>query len=243
MVKSSHLIVILGGDVGAGKSTQAKLLMKLLKGSGVRTCYVELKGLYYISKFFTVLLLVLLYRFTKYNVIRRLMLRGYSPLRLLIMASKDYFSKNFGLISLFNMIDILMGIIKRYYLLKKSCNIIIYEDHIIGYLNDFLYLLYIVNKNRKSKVSRKFWVTAMIFLFKSLHENNTCIIFLSAPYHILIERYYKRGSPIEYHEYVIAGRQGINFLTKCLKIKPILIETSSSIAKTSLNIYRMCLKI
>lgn len=245
-----HLIVIIGGDVGAGKTTHAKILLQRFHkyNSGSKARYCELKGLYYFAKLYAIslcLMTFLPYGRPGWRIFRRVAENRYDPFRLLIKSDCDRFIKNYTVISLFNLIDVIVNVILRYYLIKLTSKMLIYEDHIIGYVNDLVYFLYVIIHCRRSdikcfKYAILFWYVGLILLYRTLVKNKVCIIYLTAPYSELRKRYHQRRSLVEFVEYVLSGRHGLRVLKRIFMLDVTIVETLSSTIEVSKHISKRC---
>lgn len=243
-------IIIIGGDVGAGKTTHAKMLLQRFRknDSNVKVRYYELKGLYYFAKLYAILLCLITFLpqgRSGWRTFRRVVGNRYNPFRLLIKLYCDFFIKNYTIISFFNLVDVIVNVILRYYLVKPTSNVLIYEDHIIGYMNDFMYFLHVITHRRKSgiKYSRcafLFWYLGLIVLHRTLVKSKVCIIFLTAPYSELEKRYYRRRSLTEFVEYVLSGRYGLRSLKRIFMLDAIIIKTLLSSIEVSNYISKRC---
>ena len=201
----SRRIVIIGGDVGGGKSTHSRLLVKWLRSGGVDAAYAHVKSSHLLAGTFLEIIIRII-GLSKYR--RALREKNVSSARLLIETRPSLFARIFPLFTLLTLVDLIIQLIIRYYIKSLRHKVIVYEDHIVGYLNDMIYFL-ILYKNKRS---RFIWHLGFSLLYNISRKSK--IFFLMAPYQELEERYHRRGTMGELTEYLAAGRVAARLLRK-----------------------------
>ena len=199
----SRRIVIIGGDVGGGKSTHSRLLVEWLRNSGVNAAYAHVKSSHLLAGIFLEIIIRII-GLSKYR--RAVREKNMSPARLLIETRPSLFERIFPLFTLLTLVDLIVQLIIRYYIKSLRHRVIVYEDHVVGYLNDMIYFLVFY----KNKLSRFIWRLGFSLLYNISRKSK--IYFLKAPYQELEERYRRRGTMAELIEYLAAGRVAAKLL-------------------------------
>jgi deoxyadenosine/deoxycytidine kinase len=231
-------IIIFGGDVGAGKSTHAKLLTWYLTTRyGIKAEYVHIKGFHIISRYLLKTLLVI--RYWNLSVLK--LCKWYSPIRILYMYDPILLTRVFGLVSWLNAVDLFLIVLLRQYVKSVFNKVLVIEDHIVGYLNDMVFFLQSLDRKAFGLWGHVAWILGLKLLLKTLQEPRILILFLHAPYDELIKRWRKRGTPEEYLSYLAAGRFAGKLIARLgLNIK--YINTCTSITGTFRKISRVAVK-
>jgi hypothetical protein len=214
-------IIVVGGDVGAGKSTHARFLVRYLNIVGRRAVYRHVKT-FHLAHILLVLVLLIRYR-------SRVLLRAckyYSPIRILYVHDRKLLAKLFTFISLFNLIGLLIRSLIQLHLTKAFNRVIVVEDHIIGYTNDMVYLLSTLKGDVGVKAKR-LWLLGFNYLLKNIKDWNAVIVFFYADLEVLRERWRRRGTPEEFLEYILAGRVAFRIISNLIEVH--YISTSRSI--------------
>ncbi len=224
----SRMLIVFGGDVGGGKSTHAKFLVYYFRKHGVKARYVHIKGFHALSRIFLVLLLIMRFRSTR--ILK--LIRSYSPLRILYNHDRTLLSKVFGFVSLLNLIDVILVTLVRQYIGDLFNEILVVEDHVVGYANDMIYFLYIFKQERVDRVpGYRTWLLGLGILARALRKRCSLVLFLHTSYEELVARWLRRGTPMEYIEYLVAGRVAGRMVAK-LGVETQFVDTSTSLAET-----------
>jgi hypothetical protein len=204
-------MIVVGGDVGAGKSTHARLLVRYLNVIGRRAVYRHVKTFHLAH---ILLVLVLLIRYRSLIVLRAC--KYYSPTRILYVHDRRLLAKLFDLISLFNLIGLLLRFLTQLHLSKAFNRVIVVEDHIIGYTNDTVYFFSALKGDVGVKAKR-LWLLGFNYLLKNVRDWNAVVVFLYANLNVLRERWRRRGTPEEFLEYILAGRSASRILSNLIE--------------------------
>jgi len=205
-------MIVVGGDVGAGKSTHARLLVRYLNVIGRRAVYGHVKT-FHLAHILLVLMLLIRYR-------SRVLLRAckhYSPIRILYVHDGRLLAKLFTFISLLNLIGLLLRSLIQLHLAKAFNRVIVVEDHIVGYTNDMAYLLSTL-KGDVGVEAKRLWLLGFNYLLKNVRDWNAVVVFLYANLDVLRERWRRRGTPEEFLEYILAGRAASRVLSNLMEI-------------------------
>jgi hypothetical protein len=205
-------MIVVGGDVGAGKSTHARLLVRYLNVIGRRAVYRHVKTFHLAH---ILLVLVLLIRYRSLIVLRAC--KYYSPIRILYVHDRRLLTKLFDLISLFNLIGLLLRSFTRLHLSKAFNRVIVVEDHIIGYTNDMAYF-FLTLKGDVGMKAKHLWLLGFNYLLKDIKDWNAVIVFFYADLEVLRERWWRRGTPEEFLEYILAGRVAFRILSNLIEV-------------------------
>jgi len=231
---SRPVIIIVGGDVGGGKTTHSKLLVGYLVRSGVRAKYTHIKGFHLFSR---LLLLMILYFIGLNRVTAYINKCGISPVRIIISANPVLFKKIFGILCLFNLIDIVGVLIVRHYIPLILGLTVVVEDHIVGYANDMIHFIHFFRHHVREKnvpALPLLWIGLRMMLATARGSN---IVFLYAPYYELLRRYRLRFTSAEFPEYIASGRVAFKLLRNLgLNLKA--INTQGSLVGTHYAILR-----
>jgi len=231
---SGSAIVIVGGDVGGGKTTHSKFLVGHLIRSGVKAKYTHIKGFHIFSR---LLLLMMLY-FIGLNRIRAYINKyRISPIRIIISANPNLFKKIFEILWLLNLIDIAGVLIARHYIPLTLGSTVVVEDHIVGYANDMIYFIHFFRHRMREKnvpALPLLWIGLRIMLTAARGSN---VVFLYAPYYELLRRYRLRSTATESLEYIASGRVAFKLL-KSLGLNLRAIETRGNLVGTHYAILR-----
>ena len=223
--KERRTIVVLGGDVGGGKSTHARLLVWYCsQRCGVSARYVHVKSFHALSRFLLLLLLALRYR--SHLILRAC--RLLSPFRFLYEYDQELLVKVFGVISFLNLLDVAIVALVRQLLLSAFARVLVFEDHVVGYANDAVYFFHALS-GRMGGRSRGAWMVGLLFLLRLLRSRSV-IFFLHAPFSELACRWRRRGTPHEYVEYLLSGRVAARFLER-MGSKLIYVDTKRPLPK------------
>jgi hypothetical protein len=204
-------MIVVGGDVGAGKSTHARLLVRYLNVIGRRAVYRRVKT-FHLAHILLVLVLLIRYR-------SRVILRAckyYSPIRILYVHDRRLLTKLFTLISLLNLIGLLLRSLIQLHLVKAFNRVIVVEDHIVGYTNDMVYFFSALKGDVGMKAKR-LWLLGFNYLMRIVEDWNTVIVFFFADLEVLRERWRRRGTAEEFLEYILAGRVAFRILSNLIE--------------------------
>jgi hypothetical protein len=217
--------VVLGGDVGGGKSTHAGLLVWYFRQRcGIGARYAHVKSFHALSRALFLLLLLLRYR-------SRLVLRAcrsFSPFRIFYEHDRELLVKTFAVASLLNFLDVAVIALARQRLLGAFTRVFVFEDHVVGYANDVMYFFYALD-GRMSKRARAAWLLGLLYLL-GLLRGRSAVFFLHAPLNELARRWRERGTPYEYAEYLLAGRAAARLLER-MGLKITYVDTSKPLPK------------
>jgi hypothetical protein len=227
-------MIVVGGDVGAGKSTHARLLVRYLSVIGRRAVYGHVKTFHLVAYIFSVL--VLLIRYRSWVVLRAC--KYYSPIRILYVHDRRLLTKLFTFISLLNLIGLLLKSLIQLHLAKAFNRVIVVEDHIVGYTNDMVYFFSALKGDVGVKAKR-LWLLGFNYLLKNVKDWNAVVVFLYANLDVLRERWWKRGTPEEPLEYILAGRAASRILSNLIEtyyintLRPVPEVFRDIVSKTS----------
>jgi hypothetical protein len=157
-------MIVVGGDVGAGKSTHARLLVRYLNVIGRRAVYRHVKTFHLAH---TLLVLVLLIRYRSQIVLRAC--KYYSPIRILYVHDRMLLAKLFDLIPLLNLIGLLLRSFTQLHLAKAFNRVIVVEDPIIGYTNDMVYFFSALKGDVRMKAKR-LWLLGFNYLMRIVED-------------------------------------------------------------------------
>lgn len=224
----SKVIIILGGDVGGGKSTHARLLRwYFVTKHRVNAQYLHIKGFHGIPRIILKFVLKLRYN----GMLIDKACKYYSLLRILYVYDGRLLSRLFSLISWLNAIDLILVTLIRQFIIGIFYRILIFEDHVVGYANDMMFFFHVFYRKMGKIPGRAAWMLGLMFLMSTLWRKQTHILFLYAPYRKLLARWMKRGTVPEFVEYLAAGRLAGKFMLRLgLNVK--FINTSRSVART-----------
>jgi len=231
---SRSVIIIVGGDVGGGKTTHSKLLVGYLVRNGVRAKYTHIKGFHLLSRLLLLIVLHLtgLNRVTVYINKYRV-----SPVRIIISANPVLFKKIFGILWLLNLIDIVGVLIARHYIPLILGLTVVVEDHVVGYANDMIYFIHFFRHHVREKsvpALPLLWIGLRMMLATVRGSN---IVFLYTPYYELLHRYRLRSTAAELPEYIASGRVAFKLL-KNLGLNLKAIKTQGSLVRTHYAVLR-----
>lgn len=208
-------VVTFAGTVGAGKSTQMRLLALMLKHKRLRVKITFIKT----GHMLAYLLILLLKR----------VLRGkndVSPIRALIEYRPVVFMKLFRLWLILDMLSISARFMLAVYFPSKMGHVILVEEYIPASIADYVYLAKTVN----------FPVRSTFFIVNyMLRLHNLCrpvlTIFLDACDSCLADRWRQRGSLREKLDYLVMQRTLLLNISKNLSDHFIYINTSNKTIK------------
>ena len=236
------MIVVLGGDVGAGKSTHQAILVSVLRKLGVKVQPARIKSYKFVSMLF---LKVILYVLFGLKIREYLMKTGYNPLRIFLEDyNKDLIKKLMPLLLLLNLVDVVLYLFYLKIMLLLNYVLII-EDHIVGWFNALLYHLYFLRSNShyKNSMSRSLLkITTVLYQSSLKSDNHVIIVFLYCDINELSSRWRSRGSPPESNEYLMLGRIGWQYVRRILKnyrrVKCIEVCTNDNVLNVAKRIIR-----
>ena len=204
-------VIAFVGTVGAGKSTQMRLLASDLKFKGFRVKITAIKG-HLIGRILVVALVKML-------VGKR---SDVFPMRALYEAKPVVFRKLFGFWSLTELLGFSIKFLFRIYLPLKLGYTILVEEYIPGTIADYIYLSSVlgVKPDRLNLASR--------IILRFLHLGDpTMVVYLDADTSILNMRGRYRGTLQEKPDYLHMQRTLLLALSKNLSsYEPICIDTS-----------------
>jgi dephospho-CoA kinase len=212
-------MIVVGGDVGAGKSTHARLLVKFHNVIYRGAVYRHVKTFHLVHVFLVVVLLI---RYRSLVVLKAC--KHYSPVRILYVYDRGLFIKLFGFISLFNLIGLLLRSLIQLHLTRALSKVIVVEDHVVGYANDLVYFLYATLKREVRVKTKRIWLLGFAYLIEMVKNWGAIVLFLYADLGTLRERWHERGTPEEFSEYILAGRVASRILSKLIEVH--YIDTS-----------------
>jgi len=213
---------VLAGTVGAGKSTTASILYRYFLSKSVKVHKTFLKSYHFLSYVIICFLAICLSK-GRFNLNPFMVIREKRPaLR----------KKLYGILLTLDFFEILILNLIRVLIPFKLGYIVIVEEHICGYLSDYLHYA-LVNPKFFHKYGSKI-VTLYLRFISSWPMQ---VFFLDAPNSVLKERWALRSSHPEVESYLNAQRAAINMLVRT-GIKVFFIRTDKSITETFKEIIR-----
>jgi thymidylate kinase len=203
------------GTVGAGKSTQMRLLSSVLKKRGIRVKVTFLKTGHLLSFILEIVLVKILV-----SGGQRLF-----PIRILIEQKPNIFKKMFKLWLILDMVSIYVRFLFTIYLPIKMRRIVLVEEYIPAIVADHVYLAKSVGLPLTSVSFLE------SFILKLLHIETLHIIFLDASDASLKERWRYRASLDEVPNYLQMQRTLLPNISKKLSSSFFYIETSGKTIK------------
>lgn len=209
-------VIVFAGTVGAGKSTQMRFLVSMLKSRGLKVRITFIKT----GHIFAHLLETLL---AKMLVSRR---KDVCSIRALIEYKSFIFRKLFRLWLILDMLSISIRFFFSVYLPSKMGQIILIEEYIPATIADYIYLAKTMNLPVKNIIF------AINYMLRLLHMRNpTLTIFLDARDSFLVERWRRRKSLNEKADYLKMQRTLLLNLSKNLSRNFIHIDTTNKTIK------------
>lgn len=205
-------IVVFTGTVGAGKSTQIRLLASKLRAKGLKVRTTFLKT----GHIFAFLLEVILFRM----LIRER--KNVYPLRALIEEKQYFFKKLFKLWLIFDIVSVLIHFMFRIYIPLKMRHIVVVEEYIPATIADYVYLAKVLNLPLRNISS------AIYLMLRLLHLSGFMqTIFLDADENVLRSRWSRRGSLDEKPDYLQMQRTLLLSFSEKFSSTFLYINTSS----------------
>lgn len=204
------------GTVGAGKSTQMKLLAFTLKSKGLKTKVTFIKT----GHIFAYLLEVFLTRILCLNR------KDAHPIRALIEDRPLIFKKLFQFWLILDMLSILVRFIFAVYLPLKIGKVVLVEEYLPATIADYIYLAKAVNLPVKNILFAVNYALKLLCLCSP-----TLTIFLDASISCLADRWHKRGSLNEKPDYLKMQRTLLLKISKNLSSYFLYINTGDKTMK------------
>jgi len=204
------IVVIVGGDVGAGKTTHTSLLVRYFNLSGLKASYRVVKAFHNIAYYLALLIAIIRY---KPKPILNACKHKYSPVRILQDHDPCLFLKLFTFLSWLHLMALFIAIAFRYYLSKLFTEVLVFEDHVVGYTNELIYFWYTLRDNM-SRWAKIAWLLGFNILTSLAVKSDAVTVFLYADVHELEKRWLKRETIREPEHYILAGRVAIEILSK-----------------------------
>jgi thymidylate kinase len=208
--------IILGGDVGGGKTTHSHLIRKYLSINGFKSKYFYVKTTQLFSRILLYFIIFLI------NPRYYVLFKKYSPIRILKNIKPDILKRIFPLYSFLNLVDTMILLFVRQRLYGLINYVLVFEDHIIGFMNDYIYFTRIY-PGRNS-----FWLRVTFRTYYKYAAKCKPLLFLKTSIHDLYRRYKVRGSIPETYEYIVCGRIAYKVLKNLLEIN--IVDTSRPIS-------------
>ncbi|MEM3437194.1 MAG: hypothetical protein QXP55_01480 [Nitrososphaerales archaeon] len=209
-------VVVFVGTVGAGKSTQMKLLASMLESRRLKIRITYIKT----GHVFAYLLEILLARVL---CSKR---KDVYPIRALIENRAFIFKKLFRLWLILDMLSISIRFILTVFLPSKIGRVILVEEYIPATIADYIYLAKAVG------FPVKYVLFAVNYVLKLLHLCNPILtIFLDASNSCLVDRWHQRGSLNETSDYLKMQRTLLLNVSKNLSNYFLYINTSNKTIK------------
>jgi hypothetical protein len=209
--RGSTPIIVFVGTVGAGKSTQIKVLTAKLDSLGFRVKRVALKNNHLVARLLSSLLSKLIKDCKK---------DAYSILTLTEDAP-NIFRRMLSLWVILDLASITLRQFVDIVVPKKFGYIVIVEDYIPAFICDYFYFCHSLGLS--DKVS-PFVLKYLEYLFSISGPVN--IAFLDAPEEILSARWKNRGTPDERTKYLLFQRSVLLPLSKNMANNFLFIDTS-----------------
>ncbi len=214
--------IIFGGDVGGGKTTHSYLIRKYLSINGLKSKYFYIKTTQLFSRIFLYFIIFLIN--PKYYVL----FRKYSPIRILRNIKPDILKRIFSLYSFLNLIDTMVLLLIRQGLYSLMNYVLVFEDHIIGFMNDYVYFTRVYPRRNS------LWLRATLSMYYRYSVKCKSLFFLKANINDLYRRYRVRGSIPETREYIMCGRVAYKVLRDFLKIS--VVDTNKPVSSVFFEI-------
>jgi thymidylate kinase len=192
-------IIVIAGTVGAGKSTQIKLLHAYFSKRGLKVHKTYIKGFHGLSY-------ALAFFVAKILGNKR---QSY-PLRTIHESNRNLEKRLLKLLLLLDFIEVLFLNLFRVFVFLKLGYHIIVEEHIIGYVSNHLHYS-TINPGFYTRYSSKMIKIYTLLLSSLFHV----VFFLDAPDEELRKRWIKRGTPTELKSYLNSLRNASKLLEKC----------------------------
>jgi len=180
-------LIVFGGPVGAGKSTQIRYLRSAIKKVGVKNKTVFLKSGHMLAYLLGLILAKVVNK--KSDV---------APIRALFENAPELFKRVFKLWLFFDLISVTVKFLLNIYIPFKLKYIIIVEEYIPATIADYLYLSSIANCPLSAT---SFPVRYLLKLMNMCGP--VCVVYLDAENAELYRRWKERKSPKEREDYLI----------------------------------------
>lgn len=230
VTKTSYLIIFIGPQ-GAGKTTQAMLLLKRLKSLNYDVNVTSLIT----YAFFHLKFISLLNKLCKTNVI---MVKFYEDLPPQPSPSPEIYRRLFVLLLVLHFMGFMLSLIKRAFLKLFHEMLIEHEGFIFKQIADLYFLAGFV-KIELNSASGKLLKMLSTLLLSSLLKERVIIIRLESDINSLKKRYVKRPhiEPTHYINFQNSVyRKLVKRLSEFPNIDVLELDSSQTIAKTHLNI-------
>lgn len=213
---SQPQIIVFAGPVGAGKTTQMKLLASELKSNKVKVTVTFLK---------TGHLFAYILEITLKNILvgKR---KDVHPIRSLIKEKPHLFRRLFKLWLILDAVSVFICFLLTIYLPMKMRHIVLVEEYIPATIADYIYLAQVIGLPLKD-IS-----FAVSFMVRLLHLGGSIqIIFLDAYNATLKKRWNNRGSLNEKIDYLHMQRSLLLSLSKRFSSLLLYIDTNNKTIK------------
>ncbi|MEM3826624.1 MAG: hypothetical protein QXZ08_03580 [Nitrososphaeria archaeon] len=208
----SPKVIIFVGTVGAGKSTQMKLLSSALKSNGLKVKVTFIKTGHILAYLLESLLARML-------VAKR---RDVYPIRALIEDKSFIFKKLFRFWLILDMLSVSIRFLFSVFLPLKMGRVVLVEEYIPASIADYVYL------SRDINFPIKNILFVVNYMLRLLHVcNPVSTIFLDADDFCLVDRWRRRKSPIEVSDYLKMQRTLLFNLSKNLSDNFLYVDTTN----------------
>ena len=228
-VMRGKLIIFLG-PVGAGKSTHAILLCRVLRKRGDK-----------VFGKFTIKTHHLLGYALEWSLVR-VVLRGsnskhvkYTPIRVLFENKPRLFHRIFNLWYIIDFISTLLTFLIITVLPLRLRYVVVIEEGLLATLTDYLWLSRLAGINWREKPLRTLFRTLLTLCFA---YRPSFVIYLDADYGVLRKRWRSRGTSEERYDYVLMQKRLLKALCRRFYHCYTIDTTNNTIAETAKQIIR-----
>jgi len=210
-------VIVFSGVVGAGKTTHKRLLAKYLASRGYRVRDTILKTSYGLS-YILLTMLCLVSRVRPGNKV--------SPIRMLIDERKSFFKRLFKLWLWVDVFSVFIEFIRRIYLpLRLGYTVVVVEDYIPAVITDYMFFSVKLGVPVESIVRQIRMIYRLDIAVKS-RGYRVYSFFFDAEDRELYKRWVRRGSSIEYRDYIIVQKKLLYRITRFLYSDTVYIDTT-----------------
>ena len=226
-LKSKPFIIVFDGLVGAGKSTQIKVLSVLLEkkyGLKVGKSWIKTNHL-------------LAYILTK--ILLKILRENGLEMRYLLLRGRRIFARIYSLWLLLDAISITIKVIIDIFIKSLFKDVILVEEYIPSIISDYYYF----NKKLGINYLPRTFNIIISYLLGLLTKRDSLIVYLYSPTSELRLRWLKRGTPPEIVEYLQVQSKTLRRIIEALPGDKLVINTSRySISETSRIIINTVIK-
>ncbi len=217
-LRSKPFIIVFDGLVGAGKSTQIRVISVLLeKRYGLRVGKSWIKTNHLLAYIMSKILL-------------KILRENELEIRYLLSRGRRIFARIYPLWLLLDTISITIKVIIDIFIKSLFKDVILVEEYIPSIISDYYYF------NKKLGISHPPRIFSIIisYLLGLLAKRDSLIVYLYSPTSELRSRWLKRGTPPEIIEYLQVQSKILRKIIEALPGDKLVINTSRhSISETS----------